>query len=135
MNRREFAKLVTAVFVAPASLAALPKKKGLMVADLEWVRDEMNQRGMNIRVIGEVPATYRGFDIKIDILYPWNPVKLAWAGNDKVHLSIHCDLDKSDEEVWGIFRPPLDKAIDRFEIKTYGRVLPKSRFGKHVRTI
>ena len=105
MNRREFGKLCASVLAAPAALAVLPKKKGLMVADIVKIRDKMKENDENF--------VYRGFKVR---WMDWQGIKRGHITNDRYHIAVD-SLDDSFGEFWIRYRPSLDAAIDRHERK------------------
>lgn len=91
MNRREFGKLIAGALLVPSM--------GLSVAEAVPVG---------------IPAKYRGFNVRVDKRYfAGFYVKQVYVKNGDYHLAMMFTEDRSDVEIWGIFKPALDGMIDR----------------------
>lgn len=97
MNRREFIKATSAV------VAAMATGFGGLKA-----------------VIGKapkgVPAKYRGFNISMTKPERYKgAAKQLYATNGKHRIATLFDSGQSDDEIWKIYKPAFDTAIDRYE--------------------
>lgn len=111
MNRREFVKSGLSGLAGLLGFSFIPKKKGLLVADIVKAKEILEQNGFILF------TKHRGFDIKIkrhvSCKTGYHDTKQILADNSEYWNSVLYSNEKSDAEVWKLFRPILDQAIDR----------------------
>ncbi len=123
MNRREFIKSAVALAVVPAlPILAVAKKNDCELpanwgkADCECTACRWKRKSNATVKINHNCFMYGEFDIKIDtVVKPYfGTVKQICASiPGECHLASVFDEHQADAEIWKLFKPVLDRAIER----------------------